>query len=263
MSADLAKVAGDFGRRGRRGQAHPTRARDDGDNPPLTAAPAGCHLAKKVGNVMRLLAIEQKDGTYLVRPFGGSPFVYHADELVTGQLIKFYRKYNSWAFWGALLSGALGLPVLLNFWSDDLLIASVIFAIATFALAALGAVTGVLFILRHASRVPPATFPTPKPKAEQVRWRLLRATAAIAAWLSLVALFVAPDYLPWWRSRWSLSSPTICDVNAHNPASRRRPKSTFASCNGEGFFGARSSARWRIRWRSGLPPVCFSAMSSR
>lgn len=151
---------------------------------------------------MRLLAIEQKDGTYFIRPFGGLPFVYHADKLVTGRLIKFYRKFNSWAFWGALLSGALSLPVLLNFWSDHLLLASVTFAIGTFALEAVGAIAGVLFILRHASRVPPATFPTPKPKAEPVRWRLLRATATIAVWLSLVGLFMAPDYLPFFPWEW-------------------------------------------------------------
>jgi peptidoglycan/LPS O-acetylase OafA/YrhL len=151
---------------------------------------------------MRLVGREEKDGTYLLRPFGDLPFVYHADKLVTGRLIKFYRKANSWVFWGALLSGALMLPVLLNFWSDDLFLATVIFAIGTFAVESVGVVAGVLFILRHASRVPPATFPTPKPKAEPVRWRLLRATATIAAWLSLAGLFIAPDYLPFFPWEW-------------------------------------------------------------
>src|SRR5215469_4054225 len=151
---------------------------------------------------MRLLGIEQKDGTYFVRPFGNLPFVYHADKLVTGRLIKFYRKFNAWAFWGALISGALSLPVLLNFSSDHMLLATVIFMVGMSVLATAGAIAGVLFILRHASRVPPATFPTPKPKAEPVRWRLLRAAATIAALLSLVGSFIAPDYLPFFPWEW-------------------------------------------------------------
>jgi hypothetical protein len=151
---------------------------------------------------MRLLAIEQKDGTYFIRPFGGLPFVYHADKVVTGRLIKFYRKSDSWAFWGALISGALALPILLNFWSDHPLLAIAIFAIGTFAVEAAGAIAGVLFILRHALRVPPATFPMPKLKAEPVRWRLLRAAATVAAWLSFAGFFVAPDYLPSFPRMW-------------------------------------------------------------
>jgi hypothetical protein len=151
---------------------------------------------------MRLLALEQKDGTYLIRPFGGLPIVYHADKLVTARLVKFYRKCNAWAFWGALLSGALSLPILLNFWSDHMLLATVIFMVAASVVTATGAVGGVLFVLRHALRVPPAAFPTPKPKAEPIGWRLLRATATIAAWLSLVGLFIAPDYLPFFPWEW-------------------------------------------------------------
>ena len=151
---------------------------------------------------MRLVGREEKDGTYLIRPFGNLPLVYHADKLVTARLIKFYRKANSWVFWGALLSGGLSLPVLLNFWSDHLFLATVIFAIGTFALESVAVVAGVLFILRHALRVPPATFPTPKPKAEPVRRRLLRVAAIAAAWLSLVGLFIAPDYLPFSPWEW-------------------------------------------------------------
>src|SRR5262245_12097074 len=99
---------------------------------------------------MRLVAREEKDGTYLIRPFGDLPFVYHADKLVTGRLIKFYRKYNAWAFWGALLSGALSLPILLNFSSDHMLLATVIVMVGMSALATAGAIGGALFILRHA-----------------------------------------------------------------------------------------------------------------
>lgn len=147
---------------------------------------------------MRLVGREEKDGTYLLRPFGRLPFVYHADKLVTGRLIKFYRKANSWVFWGALLSGALALPVLLNFWSDDLLLATVIFIIGTFALETTGVVAGVLFILRHASRVPATVFPTPKPKAEPARWRLLRVAATIAIALSLIDMFYVTQKIPFW-----------------------------------------------------------------
>jgi len=144
---------------------------------------------------MRLFGIEQKDGTYFVRPFGKLPVVYHADKLVTRRLIKFYRKYNSWALWGALLSGALSLPLPLNFWSDHMLLSIVAFSVGAFALAALGAVAGVLFILRHASRVPVASFPTPKPKAEPVRWRLLRVAATIAVALSFIGMFYLPPQM--------------------------------------------------------------------
>jgi hypothetical protein len=147
---------------------------------------------------MRLVAREEKDGTYLVRPFGDLPFVYHADKLVTGRLIKFYRKCNSWVFWGALLSGALALPVLLNFWSDNLLLATVIFLVGTFAVEAAGAIAGVLFILRHAARVAATLFPMPKPKAEPVRWRLLRVAATIATALSLVDMFYLRQQIPFW-----------------------------------------------------------------
>jgi hypothetical protein len=145
---------------------------------------------------MRLVGREEKDGTYLLRPFGDLPFVYHADKLVTGRLIKFYRKANSWVFWGALLSGALALPVLLNFWSDHLFLATVIFLVGTCAVESVGVVAGVLFILRHALRVPAATFPTPKPKAEPVRWRWLRVAATIAISLSLVDMFFLPQQIP-------------------------------------------------------------------
>jgi hypothetical protein len=148
---------------------------------------------------MRLLAIAQKDGTYFVRPFGGLPFVYHADKLVTARLIKFYRKCNSWVFWGALLSGGLSLPILLHFWSDDLLLATVILMVGTWAVAAAGAVAGVLFILRHASRVPATLFPMPKPKAEPARWRLLRVAATIAVALSLADMFYPPQQIPFWN----------------------------------------------------------------
>ncbi len=145
---------------------------------------------------MRLLALEQKDGTYFVRPFGGLPFVCHADKLVTGRLIKFYRKYNSWAFWGALLSGALSLPLLLKFWSDDLLLATVIFMVGAWAVVAAGAIAGALFVLRHASRIPPDAFLTPKPKAEPARWRLLRGAATIATVFSVIGMFYLPPELP-------------------------------------------------------------------
>ncbi|HEV2550918.1 MAG TPA: hypothetical protein VGU20_26635 [Stellaceae bacterium] len=145
---------------------------------------------------MRLLALEQKDGTYFIRPFGDLPFVYHADKLVTGRLIKFYRKFNSWAFWGALLSGALSLPILLNFWSDDLLFATVIFMVGAWVAVAAGAIAGALFILRHASRVPATVFPMPKPKAEPARWRLLRVAATIATAFSVIGMFYLPPELP-------------------------------------------------------------------
>src|SRR5215469_9572537 len=145
---------------------------------------------------MRLLGIEQKDGTYFVRPFGNLPFVYHADKLVTGRLIKFYRKFNAWAFWGALISGALSLPVLLNFSSDHMLLATVIFMVGMSVLATAGAIAGVLFILRHAWRVPPATFPAPKPKAEPMRWRLLQVAATIATALAVIGIFYLPPELP-------------------------------------------------------------------
>src|SRR5690348_3703948 len=147
---------------------------------------------------MRLVGREEKDGRYLLRPFGSLPFVYHADKLVTGRLIKFYRKANSWVFWGALLSGALALPVLLNFWSDDLLLATVILMVGTFALETSGVVAGVLFILRHASRVPATVFPMPKPKAEPARWRLLRVAATIAIVLSLIDMFYVTQKIPFW-----------------------------------------------------------------
>jgi hypothetical protein len=148
---------------------------------------------------MRLLAIEQKDGTYFVRPFGNLPFVYHADKLVTGRLIKFYRKFNAWAFWGALISGALSLPFLLNFSSDHMLLATVIFMVGASAMASAGAIGGAFFILRHALRVPEASFPAPKSKAEPVRWRLLRVAATIAIMLSLVDLFYPPQEIPFWN----------------------------------------------------------------
>jgi hypothetical protein len=145
---------------------------------------------------MRLLAIEQKDGTYFIRPFGDLPYVYHADKLVTGRLIKFWRQFDSWGFWGALLSGALSLPPLLHYWGDNMLLATVIFLAIAGAVHVVSLVGGTLFVLRHASRVPTNAFPMPKPKAEPARWRLLRAAATVATALSVIGLFYLPSELP-------------------------------------------------------------------
>jgi hypothetical protein len=132
----------------------------------------------------------------LIRPFGDLPFVYHADKPVAARLIKFYRKFDSWGFWGALLSGGLALPVLLNYWSDNLLLATVIFLVIASAVHVASLVAGALFVLRHASRVPPDAFPTPKPKAEPARWRMLRAAATIATAFSVFGMFYLPPKLP-------------------------------------------------------------------
>jgi hypothetical protein len=145
---------------------------------------------------MRLVAREEKDGTYLIRPFGDLPFVYHADKLVAARLIKFYRKFDSWGFWGALLSGALALPALLNYGSDNLLLATAIFLVIASAVHVASLLAGALFVLRHASRLPPDAFPSPKAKAEPLRWRSLRMAATIATALSVTWMFYLPPELP-------------------------------------------------------------------
>ncbi len=141
------------------------------------------------------------DGSFLVRPLGGSPLVFQTDAPTKERMVRFVRAYHAWQFWGLFLSGLVTLPIIANFWQDWFWWACAVDLGLCYLLTVAILWTGELVILRNAVRVPAAAWPettTGAPSAGWWRGMLL----SLASVLLLVVVAEGPLHLPFFPLMW-------------------------------------------------------------
>ena len=150
---------------------------------------------------LRVLALSQEDGSYLVRPFGGFPLVYRTDAPTKDRIFRFVGLFQAWSLWATLLLVIATFPVTLNLWTDQFWWATAICGgIICVLLVAFWSI-GELIILRHATRLPVAAWADPKVVSRKINW-WRTVLVWIASALALVGVVYGPQYWTLFPSVW-------------------------------------------------------------
>jgi hypothetical protein len=157
---------------------------------------------------LRISWRSQPDGSFLVRPFGGSPLVFQTDAPTKERMVRFVRAYHAWQFWGVLLSGLITVPVIANFWRDWFWWACAVDLGLCYLLSIAFLWAGELVILRSAVRVPAAAWPETTTAAPSVGW-WRSVLLAVAGVLLFVAVAEGPLHLPFFPLMWIAPALTV------------------------------------------------------
>jgi hypothetical protein len=156
---------------------------------------------RRTSSWLRISWRSQPDGSFLVRPFGGSPLVFQTDAPTRERMVRFVRAYHAWQFWGLLLSGLITLPVIAHFWQDGFWWACAADLGLCYLLCIAFLWMGELVILRNAVRVPAAAWPETAIAAPRAGW-WRSVLLPIASLLLFVAIAEGPRHLPFFPLMW-------------------------------------------------------------